>query len=226
MSEKIKLHKKILIEGTLELISGLRIGASKDNVEIGGVDLPVIKRKDNLQPYIPGSSIKGKMRSLLDIAYGESDTMSNPESSIGKLFGAISKNKKLNTIPSRLIVRDANLNQRTIEQLKDSEFTDMPFTEIKAENSINRIEGTAKDPRFIERVPAGSFFDIQFVINIITVNDEDKNVKEQEHLKLFYESIKLLEDDYLGGSGSRGYGQVKFHLNPPIHKPIEEYLHA
>jgi CRISPR-associated protein Csm3 len=84
----------------------------------------------------------------------------------------------------------------------------MPFTEIKAENSINRIKGTAEAPRFFERVPAGAEFNIEFIINIFEGDDENAL------LQTFKNGIKLLENDYLGGSGSRGYGQVKVHLNP------------
>ncbi|MDW8288347.1 MAG: type III-A CRISPR-associated RAMP protein Csm3, partial [Flammeovirgaceae bacterium] len=94
-----------------------------------------------------------------------------------------------------------------------SPFTDMPFTEIKAENSINRIKGTAEAPRFFERVPAGAEFELEFIINIFQGDDENKL------LQTFENAIKLLENDYLGGSGSRGYGQVRIKLNEP--EPID-----
>ncbi len=221
----MKLHKKIIIKGILELITGIHIGDSKENVEIGGVDSPVVRRKDNNQPYIPGSSIKGKMRSLLDVAHGKSNTTEMPEHAIGKLFGAIGPNN-IGGIPSRLIVRDAYLHQESIDLFSGSEFTDMPFTEIKFENTINRVTGVATHPRQFERVPAGAKFNVEFVINIFGTSDSEANDNEQKHLQLFYSGIKLLEDDYLGGSGSRGYGQVKLTLDKPIQKPIEDYLHA
>src|SRR5947209_2185865 len=104
----MKLYKKIIYQGQLELLTGMHIGDSNDNVEIGGVDKPVVRRKDNNQPYIPGSSLKGKMRSLLDVAHGQSDTTRNTGHKIGRLFGALGQGDN-GGIPSRLIVRDASL---------------------------------------------------------------------------------------------------------------------
>jgi CRISPR-associated protein Csm3 len=221
----MKLYKKIVLQGQIELLTGIHIGDSGDNVEIGGVDKPVVRRKDNNQPYIPGSSLKGKMRSLLDVAHGQSDTTRKPDHKIGKLFGALGRGDE-GGIPSRLIVRDASMHQDSAESFSNSEFTDMPYTEIKFENSIDRVQGRAINPRQFERVPAGARFAVEFVINIFGEDEHEAAVNEKEHLELFQAGIKLLEDDYLGGSGSRGYGQVKFHLNAPIHKPVETYLHA
>lgn len=113
-----------------------------------------------------------------------------------------------------MIVRDSYLTPEWAERLKNSEFTDMPYTEIKAENKIDRLTGTAKDPRFIERVPAGAKFKVEFVINIFE-GDDEKPLTE-----LLEKGIQLLELDYLGGSGSRGYGQVKFSLLGKIEKKI------
>src|SRR3989338_11494456 len=54
------------ITGIMQCVSGLRIGGSKDTIEIGGMDNPIIRNPLDKFPYIPGSSIKGKMRSLLE----------------------------------------------------------------------------------------------------------------------------------------------------------------
>ena len=54
------------LEGLLELRSGLRIGASEGEIRIGGVDNQVIRHPHTGRPYIPGSSLKGKVRSLLE----------------------------------------------------------------------------------------------------------------------------------------------------------------
>lgn len=221
----MKLFKKIIIKGELTLITGLHIGDSKESVDIGGVDSPVVRRKDNNQPYIPGSSLKGKMRSLLDISHNQSDTTRNPNHPIGKFFGAIS-NTSNGGVPSRLIVRDASMTEKSIQLFGESEFTDMPFTEVKFENTIDRIRGIAQHPRQFERVPAGASFDVEFVINIVGETQEEADKNEKEFLSLFRAGIKLLEDDYLGGSGSRGYGQVKFSLNEPQYKLIESYLNG
>lgn len=215
MSTPRKLIKKIVYQYEMELITGLRIGDSKENVEIGGVDAPVVRRKDNQQPYIPGSSIKGKIRCLLELAKGinADSECRNTGDIIQELFGAAEgkdekdkngeKKETRPSIPSRLIVRDAYLTKEWEEKLANSEFTDMPYTEIKAENKINRLTGTAESPRFFERIPAGAKFNVEFVINIFENDKENLS-------KLLQEGIKLLELDYLGGSGSRGYGQVKF----------------
>lgn len=193
-----QLLKKIKISTTIELVTGLHIGGSSDNVEIGGIDNPVIKAaiKDR-QPYIPGSSLKGKMRCLLEQVYGSAKIGGNDK--INGLFGYSEKN-----IPSRIIVRDAYLSQESAEKLDKCDNLDMPYTEGKWENSIDRIKGTAENPRQTERVPAGVSFVAEFIINVW---DDDK---EKELITLFEEGVKALENDYLGGNGTRGYGQIRF----------------
>lgn len=193
-----KLIKKIKVTAQLEVLTGLHIGNSSDNVEIGGVDNPVVRKTIDNIPYIPGSSLKGKIRSLLEQIAGSSKVGGNAE--INSLFGFAKDN-----IPSKIIVRDAYLSEESKKLLGDSEFTDMPYTEIKFENTIERITGKAENPRQTERVPAGSIFNIEFVINVF---NSDKEGKVQ--FELLKKGITALENDYLGGSGSRGYGQVKF----------------
>lgn len=219
----MKLNKKLIIRGTLQLVTGLHIGDSKENVEIGGVDSPVVRRKDNNQPYIPGSSLKGKMRSLLEIATGsnaDSKFRLNQYSLEGKYIPELFGSSDDNGHPSRIIVRDACLSSDWAKKLYESEFTDMPFTEVKFENVINRIKGTAENPRQIERVPAGAEFDVEFVINIL----EEEIDFENDYLNLFHSGLKLLEDDYIGGSGTRGYGQIKFINLKYVTRKVEEYF--
>lgn len=191
-----KLIKKLRFSYTIELISGLHIGGSSDNVEIGGIDCPVIKmatRKN--QPYIPGSSIKGKMRCLLEQLKG-----TEGDKEINRLFGS----KGDNASATRLIVRDAYLTEESEKMLLNNDALNMPYTEIKFENSIDRVKGTAKDPRQIERVPAGAEFKAEFIINVWD-NDDEKAM-----IDLLNRGICAIENDYLGGSGTRGYGQVRF----------------
>lgn len=191
-----KLIKKLRLSYTIELISGLHIGGSSDNVEIGGIDCPVIKiatRKN--QPYIPGSSIKGKMRCLLEQLKG-----TEGDKEINLLFGP----KGDNASATRLIVRDAYLTEESEKMLLNNDALNMPYTEIKFENSIDRVKGTAKDPRQIERVPAGAEFKAEFIINVWD-NDDEKAM-----IDLLNRGICAIENDYLGGSGTRGYGQVRF----------------
>lgn len=221
----MKLIEKVLIKGTMQLLSGLHIGDSKENVEIGGVDSPVVRRKDNNQPYIPGSSIKGKLRSLLEIAEGSNGASKFRKkdyaegSLIPDLFGAAGDDGT----PSRLLVRDSYLTDEWAERLKSTAFTDMPFTEIKFENVIHRIKGTAEHPRQIERIPAGSEFNVEFVVNVIENDSAQVRTSREDLLQLLNKGIKLLEDDYLGGSGTRGYGQVAFSLQKPVVKSVDEY---
>lgn len=195
-----KLEKKIIFKGKLELVTGLHIGGGNANIEIGGIDNTVIRTaiKDN-QPYIPGSSLKGKMRCLYEqvngCLLGEGDGV--------KLFGSHDAHTPF---AARLIVRDAYLNPDSAKLLKYKKHDlDMPYTENKYENSIKREEGTAENPRITERIPAGVFFDVEFVLNIWE-NEDEQNLRQ-----MLDRCISLLENDYLGGNGSRGYGQVKFH---------------
>jgi CRISPR-associated protein Csm3 len=179
----------------------LHIGGSKDSVEIGGIDNPVIKvatREPKNQPYIPGSSLKGKMRCLLEQVNGA--TKVGASDVINNLFGHAEKD---NSQPSKLIVRDAYLTADSVKKLVEASL-DMPYTENKFENTIDRVKGKAEHPRQSERVPAGAEFDVEMVINVWD-NDNADALKQ-----LLQQGIALIENDYLGGSGSRGYGQVKF----------------
>lgn len=215
-----QLKKKIKVKTTIELVTGLHIGGSSDSVEIGGIDNPVIKiATKNNQPYIPGSSIKGKMRCLLEQIAGSPEIGGGTKQTVvedGKenkvdlkfedkpeevqriinLFGFSNDNK-----PSKIIVRDAYITEMSIKELEN---LSIPYTESKWENVIDRVKGTAEHPRQMERVPAGVVFDVEFIINIW---DDDK---EEDFLILLQKGINALENDYLGGSGTRGYGQIKF----------------
>ena len=199
-----QLVKKIKINTSITLITGLHIGGNSENVEIGGIDNPVIKLASKGDvPYIPGSSLKGKMRCLLEQAAGAPKV--GLDEKVNNLFG-ITESKAINTSnqPSKIIVRDAMLSDDSKKMLLDCDNLDMPYTENKFENVIDRVKGIAQHPRQTERVPAGAKFNAEFVINVW--DDDD----EQEMMALFEKGIRLLENDYLGGSGSRGYGQIKF----------------
>ena len=195
-----QLVKKIKINTSITLITGLHIGGNSENVEIGGIDNPVIKLASKGDvPYIPGSSLKGKMRCLLEQAAGAPKV--GLDEKVNNLFG-ITENKAINTSnqPSKIIVRDAMLSDDSKKMLLDCDNLDMPYTENKFENVIDRVKGIAQHPRQTERVPAGAEFCAEFIINIW--DDDD----EQELMALFEKGIRLLENDYLGGSGSRGSG--------------------
>jgi len=204
---EIKLQKKIVYTGTITLMTGMHIGGTNAALNIGGPDKFVVRNPINNVPYIPGSSLKGKMRSLVEIYNGETSggkPSNNPQSKAGALFGVSGDSD--NSRPSRLIVRDAELDTKS----RDFSNTDLPYTESKTEVAIDRI--TAKsNPRTFERVPAGAQFKVNMVLNIFEGEDE---ASLKQTLK---QAISLLEDDYLGGNGSRGYGQVKFsELNEEV----------
>lgn len=197
-----QLKKKIRLQTTITLLTGLHIGGSKDNVEIGGIDSPVIKLATKKgQPYIPGSSLKGKMRCLLEQAAGATNVGDDAE--VNKLFGFAGNEK--NTRPSKVIVRDAMLSEKSATELEKCDNLDMPYTENKYENVIDRVKGVAEHPRQIERVPAGAVFNVEMIINVW---DDDNDGTEL--LAMLTKAMNMLENDFLGGSGSRGYGQIKF----------------
>lgn len=215
-----KLHKKLEITGKLVLKTGLHIGGTNSSMSIGGIDTAVIRNPLTNQPFIPGSSLKGKMRSLLEVCLGEiggrqGGKIENGPSSEGQaadLFGnAVNDRQK----PSRAIVRDCNLTKASAEHLL--QHTEIPYTEGKTEVVIDRITSAA-NPRQIERVPAGAIFDLNIVLNIW---EQDNN--ENELIQNLFKSLQLVHDDYLGGSGSRGYGQVDFEIEDVKEKSMEDY---
>lgn len=204
----MKLKEIVTISGKIECVTGLAIKGSNSDLNIGGADSEVIKNPLTGMPYIPGSSIKGKMRSQLEKLKGL-NTDGKPcgcgknDCNICKVFGA-HKNSGAKSAPVRIIVRDANLSEETLELLKTRDFDDGNFLEVKAENIIDRNSGTSANPRFVERVPAGAKFDFKILLQIF--EDDDK----KELVRFVKEGLKAIEDSYLGGSGSRGYGEVRF----------------
>lgn len=201
----MKLVGKIFITGQIKLETGLHIGGSKTALDIGGIDLNVIKTPEGV-PFIPGSSLKGKLRSLLAIESNSFDVKNDPET-IKEIFGE-APSKESNGQITRLLVRDAFMNSEIKSKLekKEEEFSELEldYTETKWENTIDRKSGTAQHPRQLERVPAGTIFNFEFVYNEFDDNKTNKHISEIK------KAMRLLEDDYLGGSGSRGYGKIKF----------------
>lgn len=216
----MKLEKIQTLSATLVLETGLHIGGGDSAMHIGGIDSPVIKHPHNKQPYIPGSSIKGKLRSMLEWRAGviretEGQVLShsvwsklNGEAktrglAILQLFGLggsdkLSNEQALEIGPTRLSFWDCNLDSEWLEQ-----FNGQCPTEDKTENRIDRIRGVAEHPRHIERVPAGARFQFRLTIRTLT-GDQDTLLTE------LLCGLKLLEMDGLGGSLSRGYGKIRF----------------
>ena len=208
------------LKATLKLVTGLRIGAGDSEMHIGGVDNTVIRHPHTNAPYIPGSSLKGKMRSLLEWRSGEvkeepldkkalnsASEKTRPEvKRILQLFGigAGERNDDQYLIrelgPTRVSFWDCMLNDEWEKQIRADDFSPI---EVKSENSINRISGLALNPRQTERVPAGAKFDFRLSIKRLDGDGDDL-------LNTVLQGLKLLELDRVGGSGSRGYGKVKF----------------
>jgi CRISPR-associated protein Csm3 len=214
---KIKFLNNHKIEALLTVKTGLKIGAGKDSIEIGGIDSPVVKHPHSLLPYIPGSSLKGKLRSLLewslnciekDGSVWGSETVPASTDVIVRTFGIT--NDKWDGGPSRLLVRDAHLHADWYTKIKDR---NLPLTEAKSEVTINRIQGKAAaniGPRTMERVPSGAEFDVEMLFKRYAVADDTQGLHDLACVNRVIEAMRLLEEDALGGSGSRGYGRVEF----------------
>ena len=216
----MKLLKSHHIKGQIEILTGLHIGAGKDAIEIGGIDSPVVKHPYTHAPYIPGSSLKGKLRCLMEWASGrieadgktwdgggETDPSKLAQDPVLRIFGTT--NNHWDAGPTRLMVRDAHLNNAYLDNIIEQ---GLPLTEEKFENNIDRIQGKAgQGIRKTERVPAGARFDFEMVYRLFDAGDNGKT--DQAFLDQLFAVMRLLEQDALGGSGSRGYGSIRFaHL--------------
>lgn len=193
------MFAKIEISGTIEIVTGLHIGGSSAFSAIGAVDSPVIMDTRTNQPMIPGSSLKGKMRALLAKQYNTAiaKTADDGAECLTNLFGSAKSKKE-----SRVLFTDMFLDN--LDELKRAGLTGA--TEVKFENSISRMTAVA-NPRQIERVVRGAQFPMQLIYEYTDKTDEETLLQDFRILK---EGFKLLEYDYLGGSGSRGYGRIKF----------------
>jgi len=204
-----KLIGKIILTGLIETKTGLHIGGSKSSYEIGGVDLNVVKTA-NGQPYIPGSSLKGKLRSMLAKKEGHTD-IKYDDLYIREIFGHVDTNDKEKSQITRLLVRDAflDINDYEARYPEEKRRTEFEYSDVKWETQIDRSKGTARDPRQMERVPEGCRFEYELIYNLME-DTEKIPQKLSDHLDALYLALQLLQDDYIGGQGSRGYGKVSF----------------
>jgi CRISPR-associated protein Csm3 len=272
-----QLAGKIRIESLLHVKTGLHIGGGGETLDIGGLDKPVIRDPLTQQPYLPGSSIKGKLRSILERLHNkpvnrkgsrdtyryESDDVVDGYTEISqgqfvafqgantcpvsRVFGStgvkcwipstdvVSETEKVPDVPARripeggiehtkvigrnaparLIVRDCHLEPESAKELKRVD-TGLYMTEWKFENGIDRITSAA-NPRQIERVPAGSVFKFELVY---TIENEAQVVEDLKNLAI---AIAILEDDALGGHGSRGYGKIQFQQIEFYYRSLAQY---
>jgi CRISPR-associated protein Csm3 len=203
------------ISGKIVVRTGLHIGSGNEKVEIGGMDNPIIRNPLTREPYIPGSSIKGKMRALLEWKLNKLPESGGKPCSCGKancpvcrIFGSANSNKTSEDAklrgPSRLIIRDAFLTPEWSEKYRDGK----PIVEEKAENSLNRVTAEA-NPRPIERVVPGVAFAFEMAYRVIDA--DDKGALDETYFKeVVLEGLKLVQNDYLGGGGTRGNGRIEF----------------
>jgi len=234
-TQNLKLDRKIFIQGEIKLLTGMHVGGSSLGLAIGGADKVVIRNPVDNLPYIPGSSLKGKMRSLLEKSHGlveikqgkdgwSGELCSDPDHDVVQLFGfpADTAESKADYAPTRLTVRDSVLLNEP--ELAAAENTDMYCTEIKTEVSIDRLTSRA-NPRQFERVPAGARFRLDLVLDIYNVDiaNDGENTRAERFVSLIKQALCLVEDDYIGGQGTRGYGQVEFHINSVTERTAESY---
>ncbi|RMD63526.1 type III-A CRISPR-associated RAMP protein Csm3, partial [Candidatus Parcubacteria bacterium] len=208
----MKLYGRIFIQAGIRAKTGLHIGGSGADLEIGGLDKEVIRDPLTKRPYIPGSSLRGKMRSQMEKLLGlpqnrcignatihtcqkEEEFRKDGGCQVCIVFGVPAELEF--SSPTRLVVRDALLADKSAQELQDAQ-TDLLYTELKTEVAIDRVTSVA-NPRTIERVPAGVLFGpVELVFSVYEPADLDR-------IKVVLDALQLVEDDYLGGNGSRGY---------------------
>jgi len=221
---------KVIISGSMRCITGLHVGSSKEGLEIGGIDAAVVRDPVTRQPYIPGSSYKGKMRSMLERRYEKpfnrdsgqgnrrhecDDWQQAVDCQVCRVFGSTGRGREGDNHPGRLIVRDMRLTRESVAQLEKID-TGLRYTEWKFENTLDRVTSAAM-PRQIERVPAGAEFEFEMIYNV-----ENKDQAREDVLNII-QGLNLLEDDALGGHGSRGYGKVRFEIHSFEGRRIDYY---
>lgn len=210
MARSLKLQKHVGFKALLVCKTGTRIGGTEAGMGIGAAENPIIKDSKGA-PYIPGSSLKGKLRSMLEYKYKKAEsgapcgcgqplatcpvcTIFGPHKVIGHDLG-----------PTRIIVRDAFLSDKSMKDWEAARKEGVDFTETKTETAIDRKTGMAasRSLRKQERVEAGT----EFALNIsLRVFEDDDEARMKEIVK---EGIDLINKDYIGGSGTRGYGWVE-----------------
>jgi CRISPR-associated protein Csm3 len=217
-ASQLSFRGRIFVGGEIRAITGLHVGGSAGALAIGGVDQPVVRNPLNNQPYLPGSSLRGKMRSLNEkyerlefnrpiggvTIHSCRTSEAYRQCSHCQVFGVPGSEPGQPDYggPTRLLVRDAQLSAETVALLGSLE-TDLPYTEVKWEAAIDRVTSAAT-PRQQERVPAGAVFSpLDLVYSVYEPADVGR-------FRIVLQALQLVEDDYLGGQGSRGSGKVRF----------------
>jgi CRISPR-associated protein Csm3 len=207
------LEGVIKIDFILHCLTGLRVGGAAGGREIGGIENIVIRDPLTQEPYIPGSSLKGAMRSRYELYKGlplsrklavQIHLCGDLDCDVCTVFGRMPElveesaqqqsGRILNL--TRLRVWDAFATEDTRRM-----WATFGSVEVKGENAIDRLTSRA-NPRFVERVVKGSEFECRMDFFILDGG------RDAERLRVVFEALKLVEEDYLGAYGSRGYGRV------------------
>ncbi len=237
-----KTSKHVELKGIIQILSGMRIGAGSASLEIGGLDNPIVRHPQTKIPYLPGSSIKGKLRHLMETAkndnkYGKDKhpapfrkkNMKSGEISynpctcnnciVCQLFGC--GDAKKTSEPTRLIFRDCPILQEDINKMEGLLKEGIFYSEVKAEVTMDRQKGTVAGagPRSMDRIMAGTKLDFNLTVRVLEGDDE------RQMKAALIDAIRLLEKDGLGGSVTRGYGQVRFENLTWDGKDISGELH-
>lgn len=234
-------HGNIIIAGMINCKTGLHIGGSSDTIEIGGIDSLVVKNPLNHEPYIPGSSLKGKLRSILEKIVSVNGTPLMAQRDGGdrnhkvwrhecddyinamncplcRIFGSTGKDMQHNNFPAQITVRDGRLANP--EEMEDE---GIPVFEAKMENSLDRLTSAAL-PRCVERVPAGAKFTFKIIYRVEKHGKKENETDDhcnieftgqdtlEQDMKHILNVMGMLEYDGLGGNISRGYGEISFGL--------------
>lgn len=230
----IMLKGRLFLQFKVKALTGLHIGGAFEGVEIGGVDKTVIRNPLDNRPYIPGSSLRGKIRSLTEKYLGkkqnqrinqgyihscqDEDWKDYPTCEVCQVFG-LPGEREFGT-PARLVLRDLHLSEESAKDL-DKANTDLPYSEVKVEVAIDRVTSQA-NPRQLERVPANtvfdggemvfSIYDGEFTFEIDKKREQGRMdpLRDLNHFDTVLMGLSLLEDDYLGGAGARGSGRIQF----------------
>lgn len=225
----ITLKGRLFLQFRIKAVTGLHIGGATEGVEIGGVDKTVIRNPIDNKPYIPGSSLRGKVRSLVEKYNGKllnqdiggawihscKDSKEYETCEVCRVFG-LPGEREFGT-PARLVVRDLHLSDASAEELEQAA-TDLPYSEVKVEVAIDRITSQA-NPRQLERVPANSVFDGGEMVFSLYAGDfifgkDGKGkmdpLQDLSQFETVLMGLSLLEDDYLGAAGARGSGRIAF----------------
>jgi CRISPR-associated protein Csm3 len=244
--------EKVFLRGTMTALTGLRVGGSEQGLDAAGLEHLVARHALLDEPYVPGSSLRGKLRCSLErlqgiagppagdhVVFGPADDPAHP---LVQLFGAAGKDGA--GLPSRVLVRDALLTADTRRRLARLRGV-LPMTETKAEVCLDRVSAAAS-PRTVERLPAGAELRFDLVLEVRAAPEaspeglpaglsraleaqrasrtEANGWGRDEDLRWLVTGLALLQDDALGGHGSRGYGRVKIRLDPLALRTRDDYL--